>query len=263
MQITIDPVVFHIGSFAVRWYNIIMVATAAAGLIVLLLEAKRLQLPRIHAVQIFMWSILVLIVFGRLFIYWDKWDYYSADFSRMITLTGGRLDGAVFGFLLLILIYSRFTKYSFWYLGDVITMDMAVCIAVGRWACLVNGCCYGLPCELPWAVIYTNPNSRAPLDLPLHPVQLYQIILYSLVFIGLWLVRKRLKPQGSLLLIFLMLHAAGDYVTRIFRDDNEFFFGMQQAHLLSLVILAIAVPLYIIRLRNYRRHPALSAENGG
>jgi phosphatidylglycerol:prolipoprotein diacylglycerol transferase len=229
-----------------------LTGTAVAGLIVLLLEAKRLKLPLIHVVQIFIWSVLVLIVFGRLFFFWDKWDYYSADFSRMVTLSGGRLDGAIFGFLLLILVYSRFTRYSFWYLGDVITLDMAVCIAIGRWACLLNGCCYGLPCDLPWAVVYTNPNSRAPQDIPLHPVQLYQIIWYSLTFAGLWSVREKLKPQGSLLLIFLMLHAVGDSFTRLFRDDNEFFLGWQQAHVLNLVILAIAIPVYIIRLRQYR-----------
>jgi phosphatidylglycerol:prolipoprotein diacylglycerol transferase len=258
MQITIDPVVFYIGSFAVRWYNLILITSAGVGLAVLLSEAKRFGLPRIHAVGIYIWSLLAAAAFARLFIYWDKWDYYSADPARMITLSGGRLDGAVFGFLLLILIYSRFTKYSFWFLGDVITMDMAVCMALGRWACFVNGCCFGLPCDLPWAVIYTDPNSRAPLDLPLHPVQLYQIIWYSLVFIGLWLVRKRLKPQGSLLLIFLMLHAAGDYITRIFRDDNEFIFGMQQAHILSILILVIAVPVYLIRLRQYQHDTALN-----
>ena len=252
MQITIDPIVFYIGSFGVRWYNLVLTGTAFAGLAVLLLEARRLQIPRIHVVHIFIWSVFVLIVFGRIFFYWDRWDYYSADFTRMITLSGGRLDGAIFGFLLLILVYSRITKLSFWRLGDFITLDMAICIAVGRWGCLLNGCCYGLPCDLPWAITYTNPNSRAPLDLPLHPVQLYQIIWYSLTFIGLWLARKRLKPQGSLLLIFLMLHAAGDSFTRLFRDDNEFFMGWQQAHVLNLMILAIAVPLYLYRLRQYR-----------
>jgi len=256
MQITIDPVVFYIGSFAVRWYNIIFILALAAGFAVLLLEAKRLSLPHVHAVRIYLWSLLFVAVFGRLFIYWDKWDYYSADFSRMLTLSGGRLDGAVFGFLLLILIYTRFTRYSFWYLGDVITLDIAVCMALGRWACFVNGCCFGLPCELPWAVIYTNPNSRATLDITLHPVQLYQIIWHSLVFIYLWIVRKKLKPEGSLLLVFLIMYAAGDSFTRLFRDDNEFFAGMQQAHVLNLIILIITVPLYFIRLRQYRRKKA-------
>jgi prolipoprotein diacylglyceryltransferase len=42
MQITIDPVVFYIGSFAVRWYNLILIFSVAVGLVVLLLEAKRL-----------------------------------------------------------------------------------------------------------------------------------------------------------------------------------------------------------------------------
>ena len=132
-------------------------------------------------------------------------------------------------------------------------------MALGRWACFINGCCYGLPCSLPWAVTYTDPHSRAPLDIALHPVQLYQIIWYSLVFLVLWMVRNKLKPQGSLLLIFIIAHAAGDFVTRIFRDDNEFFFGMQQAQLLSLVMLALAIPVYLIRLRRYMRENPASA----
>jgi phosphatidylglycerol---prolipoprotein diacylglyceryl transferase len=252
MQIILDPVVFYIGSFSVRWYNIILAFALAVGFIILMVESKRLEFPRLKAIGIYMWSLLFVAIFARLFIYWDQWDYYSADPARMLTLTGARLDGAVFGFLLMILIYGRLSKYSFWYLGDLITMDMAICMALGRWACFVNGCCYGLPCDLPWAVTYTDLHSRAPLDIPLHPVQLYQIIWYSLVFIVLWALRKKLKPQGSLLLIFIILHASGDFVTRIFRDDNEFFLGLQQAQLFSVIMLAAAIPAYVIKLRRYR-----------
>ena len=77
MQVSLDPILFYIGSFAFRWYNLILAISLAIGLGVLLLEAKRLGLPRAHAVRIYLWSLLFVAVFGKLFIFWDKWDYYS------------------------------------------------------------------------------------------------------------------------------------------------------------------------------------------
>ncbi len=260
MQVSLDPILFYIGSFAFRWYNLILAISLAMGLVVILLEARRLALPRTHAVRIYLWALLFAAFFGRLFIIWDQWDYYSAVPARMLSLSGARLDGAVIGFIVLLLIYARLSKYSFWYLGDAVTMDMAIVMALGRWACFFNGCCYGLACDLPWAVIYTSEHSRAPLDTPLHPVQLYQVIWYSLTFILLWLMRKNLKPQGSLLLLFIIMHAFGDFVTRIFRDDNEFFLGLQQAQLFSIVMLATAIPLYFLRRKNHGRPMEVSAE---
>lgn len=255
MQVTVDPIVFYIGSFGVRWYNIILLFTCLVGLFVLLAEAKRLGLGRRHAVVIYLWSLPVLAVFAKLFFYMDRWDMHMANPAMLLNPSGARLDGAIIGFVILILVYSRTTRISPWLLGDVITLDMAAAIAVGRWACFVNGCCHGLPCDLPWAVIYTDPQSRAPIDVPLHPVQLYQILWYSLTFIALWMMRRNLKPQGSLLLLFIIFHASGDFVTRVFRDDNEFLFGLQQAQVISILMLATAIPLYIVRLRNYHGTP--------
>jgi phosphatidylglycerol:prolipoprotein diacylglycerol transferase len=246
-------VAFYVGAFAVRWYNIILVTALIAGYFVLRAENRRLGLAGIHTIRLYLWSLVFTAVFAKLFFYIDRWDLYAADPGDMLNLALGRLDGAIIGFLLLLVIYSRMTGYRFWLLGDAVALDMAIVIALGRWGCLFNGCCYGLACDLPWAVAYTHPNSRAPLDLPLHPVQLYQVAGYSLVFVALWLMRKRLKPEGSLLLLFIILHAAGDYATRLFRDDNEVLFGLQQAQLISILMLIAAIPLYITRLLRYRR----------
>ncbi|MCX5997514.1 MAG: prolipoprotein diacylglyceryl transferase [Chloroflexi bacterium] len=260
MRITLDPIAFYIGSFSVRWYGIILFFAFLVGLVVLLIEARRLGVARRQAISLYLWSLPFVGVFSKLFFYMDRWDLYESNLALMLDPSGARLDGAIIGYLILLLGYSRFARTSFWLLGDVVTLDIAIAIAVGRWACFFNGCCYGLPCDLPWAVIYTNSHARAPLGVPVHPVQLYQILWYSLIFIVLWMMRRDLKPQGSLFLLFIILHAFGDFVTRIFRDDNEFLFGMQQAQLISILMLAAAIPLYVTRLRDYRR-PIASAES--
>lgn len=247
-----DPVIFYIGSHSVGWYTVILLFAFLVGLVVLLIEARRLGLTRRLAVVLYLWSLLFIAVFAKLFFLLDAWDLYADNLAQMLDPAGMRLDGAIIGYVILLLLYGRFKRKSFWLLGDVITLDVAIVIAIGRWACFFNGCCYGLPCDLPWAVVYTDPHSKAPLGVPIHPVQLYQVLWYSLTFAVLWMTRKNLKPQGSLFLLFIIMHAFGDFVTRMFRNDYEFLFGLQQAQLISILMLAVAIPLYITRLRSYR-----------
>ena len=48
---------------------------------------------------------------------------------------------------------------------------------IGRFGCLLAGCCYGRPSDVPWAITFTDPvaaaNVGTPLGIPLHPTQLY------------------------------------------------------------------------------------------
>jgi phosphatidylglycerol:prolipoprotein diacylglycerol transferase len=253
VEIDFSPILFSVGPWEFRWYSAILIISAALALLLLLLEAKRLGLSRSHAIVLFLWGIVFKITFAKLFLFVDRWQYYSVDPSRIWDLSSGRLDGGIIGYILLLIIYSQIIKFPFWRLSDLVIPCLAIAVAVGRIGCLINGCCYGITCDLPWAIIYTNPRSYAPLNIPIHPVQLYQAVWYSAVFAAVWLLRKRLKPEGSLFLLFIMLHASGDLATRFFRVDNAFLFGLQQAQVISILMLTVCIPLYIVRHIQYRR----------
>jgi phosphatidylglycerol---prolipoprotein diacylglyceryl transferase len=260
MEITIDPVVGYIGSFEIRWYGLLLILAAVLALMLILMEARRLGIARWYTVIFFSWEVLFKLVFARVFLFLDRGQASGWELSSMLSPSLGRLDGAVFGSFLLILIFARITKNSFWRLSDLIAPSIAVAMLVGRVACSINGCCFGQPCDLPLAVIYTDPNSRAPVNMPLYPVQVYQAIWYAAVFAVIWSVRKSIKPVGSLYLLFIILHAAGDLVTRFFRTDNSWAFGLQQAQVLSILMLLICLPLYVIRQRDYRKGLTAVAE---
>jgi phosphatidylglycerol:prolipoprotein diacylglycerol transferase len=150
---------------------------------------------------------------------------------------------------------------SFWELGDIAAPGAILGQAIGRVGCLVNGCCYGLTCELPVAVIYSNPSSYAPLGVPLYPTQLFHIIWDLAGFVVLWSLRKKLRPVGSLFLLWLIFFGVGDFIIRFFRESEPFLFNLPQAQIIDIVIVAAAVVIMSVRYARYRtaKQPAVKA----
>ncbi len=248
IEIGINPVAFGFGPFEVRWYGIMVVLAVVAIIIITLLEAKRVGISEEHIYSVALWAVIGGVMVSRLVHVIDKWDYYMAHPEQITRFEGLSVYGAVIGAMAAVLIYAWVKKLSFWQLGDVAAPGALLGQAIGRIGCTINGCCYGLPTSMPWAVIYTNPRSYAPLGVPLHPTQIYHL-LWNLVAFGIiWGLRRRLKPQGTLFLSYLALYAVGDLGIRSVRAGEPFLFGIQQAQLIGIVILAVTVPWLIIRM---------------
>jgi phosphatidylglycerol:prolipoprotein diacylglycerol transferase len=248
INIGINPIAFCIGVFEVRWYGIMVVLAVVAVIVISLLEARRVGLDEEHIYSVGLWAIIGGVIVSRLLHVIDKWDYYMANPVQIVGFEGLTVYGAVLGALLAILIYCWVKKISFWLIGDVAAPGAILGQAIGRIGCLINGCCYGLPTSLPWGVVYTYPGSYAPVGEPTHPAPIYHLIWNLIGFVILWSLRRRLKPQGSLFLLYLALYAAGDLSIRFVRAGEPFLFGLQQAQLIGIVILVVTVPWLIIRM---------------
>ena len=263
ITININPIVFSIGPFDVRWYGIMVVLAVVAVIALAILEARRVGLSEDHIYNVALWGIIGGILVSRLLHVIDKWDYYMANPRQIIGFEGLTVYGAVLGALIAVLIYCRVKKISFWQMGDIIAPGAIVGQAIGRIGCLLNGCCYGLPTSLPWGVVYTNPASFCPLGESFQPTQVYHI-LWDLIGFGiLWLVRRRLEPKGSLFLLYLAIYAAGDLSIRFVRVGEPFrsglFFNLQQAQLIGILVLLVTVPWLIIRMWRYRAKQSAAA----
>jgi len=265
IAININPVAFSIGAFEVRWYGIMVVLAVVAIIAIALREAKRVGLAEDHIYSVGLWGIIGGIIVSRLLHVIDKWNYYMANPAQIIGFEGLTVYGAVLGALLAVLIYCRVKKISFWLLGDVIAPGAILGQAIGRIGCLMNGCCYGLPTSLPWGVVYTNPGSYCPLDESFQPTQIYHFVWNLIGFGILWSLRSRLKPQGSLFLLYLALYAAGDLSIRFVRVGEPFrsgmFFNMQQAQLIGIIILLVTVPWLIFRMWRARAQAPVTGDS--
>ena len=193
--ISIDPVALTVGSVEMRWYGIMVALAVLTVVLWVLRETRRgATLSYDTVITAALVGIPSGIIISRLLHVIDMWDYYSQNMGQIIGGSGLTAWGGILGAALGIWIYSRFSKFQFGYFADVTAPGIILAQAVGRVGCIINGCCYGLPTSLPWAVIYTHPNSFAPLGIPIHPTQIYEIIALLVIFGGLLLLKERFPP---------------------------------------------------------------------
>ncbi len=250
ITIDINPVAFHIGDIAIRWYGIMM----ALAILVLFLWAiwqvrRGAKITYDTLVMLALVSIPAGIIFSRLLHVIDEWDYYSQYPSQIIGTEGLTIFGAIVGAALAIWVYTRITHLNFGYITDVVAPGIVLAQAIGRVGCLLNGCCYGGETDIWCAITYTDPDSAGPIGVSVHPTQVYEIIFLLLAFIPLYKLRGRLRPDGSLFLIYLSLYSIWRIVIGFVREGEIFLFGLQQAQILGIAVLAVTISLLIYRTR--------------
>lgn len=262
LTISIDPIAFNIGSLEIRWYGIMVALGVASLLVIMLREAKRRGIPR-DIYSIFLWGVIGGLIGGRLTYVIYYWDHFMANPREIIGFQGLAQNGMIIGIIVAALIYMWVTKMRFSTLlsmGDALAVGAPVALAIARVGCTLNGCCYGIPAlDLPWAVVYTHPNSLAPLNTPLHPTQIYHLLWNLMVFVIVWRLRGRFKPEGSLFFFFLCILAVGDFGIRFLRTDVPVLGGLRQAQVLDIAILTVFLPWLIIKMRRFQKQ-ALVAE---
>ncbi len=246
INININPIAF----LNVRWYGIMV---ALAILVTVLWVAWQVKKgARISYDTVFMAAIVGIpsgVVVSRLLHVIDLWDYYSQNPGQIIGGSGLSIYGAILGATLGIWVYSKFSKFQFGYLADLIVPGLILAQIVGRVGCTINGCCYGTPASLPWAIIYTHPDSLGPLGIASHPTTVYEMIYLAIIFVVVLILKNRLRPDGSLFLVYLVLYSLWRLGIDFLRDGTPFLFGLHQAQVISIIVLAIVVPLLVLRTR--------------
>ncbi len=246
ITISIDPIAF----LNVRWYGI-MVALAIAGIVLWMVWQVK-QGAKLSYDTLFTAALVGIpsgIVVSRLLHVVDRWGYYSQNPGEIIGAAGLTIYGAVLGAALGIWIYSKLSRFQFGYFADLIAPGIILAQAVGRVGCTINGCCYGIETSLPWGVVYTHPDSIAFGAGVVHPTQVYEIIFCLIVFAVLLKLRGRLKPDGSLFLVYLSLYSMWRVGISFLREGAPFLFGLHQAQVIGLIVLAITISWLAYRTR--------------
>jgi phosphatidylglycerol:prolipoprotein diacylglycerol transferase len=246
INININPIAF----WNVRWYGI-MVALGIAVIVLWLVWQVR-KGARTSYDTVLMAAIVGIpsgVIVSRLLHVLDLWDYYSQHPGQIIGGSGLTIWGAILGAALGIWVLSRFSRFKFGYLADLIVPGLVLAQIIGRVGCTINGCCYGKPTSLPWGIVYTNPDSLGPLGIAVHPTTVYEIIYLAIIFGIVLKLKDRFKPDGSLFLIYLGLYSLWRLGIDFIRDGTPFLFGLHQAQVISIIVLIIVIPLLALRTR--------------
>lgn len=257
--IGVDPIAFTIGSLEVRWYGIMVAISVTALILITVREAKRIGIPG-DIYGILLSGLIGGVIGGRLAHVINDWERFAANPGEIIGLAGLAQNGMIVGAIVAALIYMAVTRMRFSTLlsiGDAVAAGAPLGLAIARIGCTLNGCCHGNPSPFacfPGAIAYTARDSMLPeyWGVPLYPTQIYHMLLNLAIFAVIWRFRGKFKPEGGLLFFYLCLHAIGDFSVRFLRATEPFLFGLHQAQVIDLAILAVFLPWLIIRVRRFQ-----------
>lgn len=260
VEINWNPIAY-LGPVPINWYGLTMALGFIVGGYLSRRWAPKYQVPREKIEGLLLWIIIGTVVGARVyFVVQNDFGSYLKEPWRILAVWEGGLAffGGLFGGTLGAYFYSR-NRISFSRVADLFAPAIPIGAAIGRISCGLAGMDYGTRTSLPWGVVYTNPNSYAPVDgIPRHPAQYYELL--GDLFIAGVLIKLRGKlPDGALFLIYLILFSSLRFFIFFFRGSvDPVALGLKNAQLTAIAIMLIAVPLLINIFFSNRRRPQLA-----
>ncbi len=254
---------FYFGSIEIRWYGII-IALAVLALALWMWRHITSHQDTIPPVDPIVAIPAVASGFGmaKLFHVIDLWEYYSQNLGEVFSGGGLSVYGGIVGVSLFFWIYSMKRNYPFWFIADLAAPGTILVQSIGRIGCTINGCCHGELCSLaapswlPWGIIYTHPNSYAhPLGVAVIPTTIYEMI-FGFALFGVLLKlrgRLRLKPDGSLFLVYLAAYSAWRIGIGFLRVGTTHLFGLHAAQYIAIAVLVFAIAVLVTMVRRAKK----------
>lgn len=249
----IDPVIFSIGPFAMRWYGLMYVFGFVSSylLVVWQLKKKAFNITRASLDDLYFYLVLGLIIGARLgyVIFYNLGFYIQNPLEIFVLWHGGMsFHGGLIGSFLAGSIFIRRKKLRFFTIVDLIVPTCAPGLMFGRIGNFINGELFGKPSDVPWAMIFPQGGNVSR-----HPSQLYEAFFEGiLLFIILWIYKDRKKREGDVFAFFLIFYGVFRIFCELFREPDfqvGFILGpISMGQVLSLAMIIAGLLLKLVYL---------------
>lgn len=244
------PILVQLGHFEVRSYGVIVALAVIAAVWLSTKEARRKGIDPALIQDFALWALLGGIIGARLYfiVFSEPARFLQNPWEILAIWRGGiGVIGSLMGGALAALWFAHRRGISFWRLADTVAPGIALGQTLGQLACLANGDSYGRPSDFPWAITYTDPRSFAPLNIPLHPVEIYEMAVYFVVFLLVWKTRRRFKVEGFSFLTYLAAYGVARFVMEFFRGHPAIFAaGLPAAQVFSGILILAALSSFVV-----------------
>ncbi|MFH1008024.1 MAG: prolipoprotein diacylglyceryl transferase [Candidatus Latescibacterota bacterium] len=225
------PVLFRIGPLAIHGYGLMLSLSFLIGVYLSIWRGRKMGLDPAKMMDLAMYVMLSSAVGARLFYvipHWEEfsghlWDVINPFQNGEIGLSGLTLYGGLILAVVVGIGYARRHHMPVWRVTDAMAPAVALGIFFTRIGCFLNGCCFGNPSVLPWAVVFPRNSAAGYLfrDAPIHPTQLYSS-LYGLAIFGVLLFAERFKRfDGFTFWIFVLLYSVARFAVDFVRYYEE------------------------------------------
>jgi len=129
--------------------------------------------------------------------------------------------GAICGVIIITPMYLKKINVPILPTCDLVAIYAPLLQSIARLGCFTAGCCYGIPTNSIFGVIYTNPNTLAVYGIPIHPTQLYSSALLFIIFLFMYCIGQRIfKKTGELFAVYLMFAVLERFFVDFWRADR-------------------------------------------
>jgi phosphatidylglycerol:prolipoprotein diacylglycerol transferase len=235
----VHPILLDLGGFELRTYGALGALAFLLACFLGLRWAARRGWEREAVVDVIFWSSLAAIAGARLLFLAQNPGSFS-PFALFNLRSGGMVFyGAPLLGVPVLLAMARRRGLPLLGVLDGMGRFGPLAHGISRLGCLGAGCCYGAPTELPWAITFHDPLGAAPLDVPLHPTQLYEAAgLFALAGLTAW-VERRQRFAGEVGLTWLGGYAVLRSLVELTRGDADrgFLGPLSTSQAISAVVL--------------------------
>ena len=261
------PVLFEFAGLTIYSYGVLLAAAYLLGLQFALMRARTRGLDPQRVMDLGIWIIISALLGAKLLLLVVDFRQFTANPRDLLGLarSGGVFYGGLIAAVAVALVYMRRHKLPLWTTTDVFAPGIALGHIVGRLGCLLAGCCFGKPADVPWAITFTDPAAMAnvgtPLGVPLHPTQLYEAGAEALILIFLlWWERRGRGFPGRTFWSYMLLYGVSRFVIEFYRGDSRgmVFDAMSTSQFVSVLLVPLSIVMLILlgRRTDPTRHSA-------
>lgn len=279
LEFQLNRVAFHLGSWPVYWYGIIIAAGFLLAVLYCSKVSKRFGIKQDDIIDMLFFAVPLSIIGARLYYIAFYPDLYrnadgSLNFVQMVRIWDGGLAiyGGVIAAVLTLLVFCKARKIRFLAFADLGVFGLLIGQLVGRWGNFFNVEAYGGLTTLPWrmcsesianelwgkGLLASQAEYAAILEgtLGVHPTFLYESLWNLVGFLLLILIAKKWRKfDGQMFLSYFAWYGVGRSVIEGLRTDSLYFLNtpIRVSQMFGLVTAVISIVLLIWQL-GFRKH---------
>jgi phosphatidylglycerol:prolipoprotein diacylglycerol transferase len=256
------PRLIQIGSFYLPTYGVILAIAYLVGIWMLRRKARAEGLPEQKIFDFSLYVLAAAILGAKALLVIVEWRRYASNPRSLVEVlrSGGVFYGGLIAATTVGIWYMKKHRLPAWKVADMGAPSIALGEAIGRWGCFAAGCCYGKPTDGPLGVRFTDPFAHdavgTPLDVSLHPTQIYLSINAFLIFLILQWAYRRRTFDGEVFWLYVLLYAITRGLIENFRGDSVRGFlipgVLSTSQFIGLVAAAAAVGMLVLLSRRRR-----------
>lgn len=250
LEFNISSVAFKIFGIEIYWYAILIVSAMILALIMFKKRDGLYEIKFNDVIDLSLYVIPISIVCARLYYIVFNLEYYIQTPKEILIIRNGGLAiyGAVIGGLITCFIFCKKKKINLLDLMDYVAPGLVLGQAIGRWGNFVNVEAYG-----------TTTNSLLRMGIieaggyiEVHPTFLYESIACLVIFIILLILKNSRRFKGQIACTYFILYSLERFFVEGLRTDSLMLRNVRVSQVLSIIIFATSLSIYIIKLYKLR-----------